>query len=222
MSSPISRRHCITCIAAAAGLLPACGIRGRARLRTPSLLIDVGPSRYRAVFETTQGRFAVEVERALAPNGADRFYHLVRNGFYDGASFFRVLPKFVVQWGLPADPALAAAWHSARMADDPVRASNARGMITFAMAGPATRTTQVYVNLGDNQRLDRMGFAPFGRVVEGMDVLEKLHSEYGEGAPRGKGPSQERIRKEGDAYLRAEFPKLDRIVRARVRRSAAV
>lgn len=202
---------------ALAGAAPGCGLRRRARLRTPGLLIDLGPREYRAEFATTQGAFAIEVVRALAPNGADRFYHLVRNGFYDGAAFFRVLPQFVVQWGLPADPALAKGWHGARIADDPVRASNTRGMVSFAMAGPATRTTQVYVNMRDNSRLDKMGFSPFGQVVAGMEVFEKLYSGYGEGTPRGQGPSQDRIREEGDPYLRREYPKLDRIVRARIR-----
>lgn len=200
-------------------LSSACAAHRRARLAHPSLLNDIAPDAYLAEFQTSQGVFSIEVQRALAPNGADRFYHLVRHGFYDGASFFRVLPKFVVQWGLPADHALAEPWRKARIADDPVRTSNTRGMVTFAMAGPATRTTQVYVNMADNARLDKMGFAPFGRVTAGMDVFEKLYSGYGEGAPRGKGPSQDRISKEGDAYLRAEFPKLDRITRARIRRS---
>lgn len=188
----------------------------RSRLKHPNLLFDLAPVRYHAEFQTTQGSFAIEVQRDLSPNGADRFYHLVRNGFYDGASFFRTLPKFVVQWGIPADPALAEIWNNARIPDDPVRASNTRGMITYAMAGPATRTTQVYVNMRDNSRLDKMGFSPFGRIVSGMEIFEKLHSGYGEGAPRGKGPSQDRIRKEGDAYLRKDFPLLDRITRAHI------
>jgi peptidyl-prolyl cis-trans isomerase A (cyclophilin A) len=197
-------------------LAAGCGASRRARLQTPGRLVEPAPDRYRAEFRTTQGTYVIAVERALAPNGADRFFHLARNGFYDGASFFRVLPKFVVQWGLPADPRLAEVWHHARIADDPVRGSNTRGTICFAMGGPASRTTQVYVNMADNTRLDRLGFAPFGRVESGLEVFAKLHSGYGEGPPRGKGPSQERIRKEGAAYLRKEFPLLDSVLRVRV------
>lgn len=174
------------------------------------------PETYRADFETSKGKFTIEVTRAAAPLGADRFYELIQNGFYDGARFFRVLPGFVVQFGIPGDPALARQWRSNRIADDPVNGTNAKGSVTFATAGPGTRTTQVFINLGNNKGLDSQGFAPFGRVVEGMSVVEQLHSGYGEGAPHGRGPDQGRIQSEGNAYLEKQFPKLDYIVRATV------
>ncbi len=138
------------------------------------------------------------------------------SGALDGARFFRVLPGFVVQFGIPGDPAVAREWREARIADDPVRQSNTRGAVTFATAGPNTRTSQVFINLADNTSLDRMGFAPFGTVVEGMDIVESLHSGYGEGAPHGRGPDQGRIQSQGNAYLEKEFPKLDYIVKATI------
>ncbi len=177
---------------------------------------EQAPATYRAQFETTKGAFAIEVTRDWAPAGADRFYTLIRNGIYDGARFFRVLPGFVVQFGIPGDPAAAREWRAARIADDPVMQSNTRGTVTFATAGPNTRTTQVFINLGGNANLDSMDFAPFGRVVEGMDVVEKIYSGYGEGAPHGRGPDQGRIQAEGNAYLEKQFPKLDHIVSARI------
>jgi peptidyl-prolyl cis-trans isomerase A (cyclophilin A) len=163
-------------------------------------------------FETTQGLFTVQVNPEWAPLGAARFLELVRSGYYDGAKFFRVLPGFVVQFGLPADPQKAP--RVANRKDDPVTQTNAKGTITFATAGPGTRTSQVFINLVDNQRLDGMGFAPFGQVTEGFEVVEKLYSGYGEGAPYGQGPDQGRIRSLGNAYLEASFPKLDGIVKA--------
>jgi peptidyl-prolyl cis-trans isomerase A (cyclophilin A) len=174
------------------------------------------PETFAVRFETTQGDFVVAVDRALAPRGADRFYNLARHGYYDGVRFFRVLPGFVVQFGIHGEPALAAVWREARIPDDPVRASNLRGTLTYAMAGPDTRTVQLFLNLADNTRLDAQGFAPFGRVVEGMDVVDRLHAGYGEGAPMGRGPDQGRIQAEGEAYLAREFPLLDRVLQARV------
>jgi peptidyl-prolyl cis-trans isomerase A (cyclophilin A) len=182
----------------------------------PSASTEQAPEVYRARLETSKGSFTIEVNRRWAPRGADRFYSLIKSGFYDGARFFRVLPGFVVQFGIPADPAMGRLWRSAQIPDDPVVESNARGTITFATAGPNTRTTQVFINLADNASLDGMGFAPFGRVSEGMDVVGQLHSGYGEGAPRGRGPEQGRIQAEGDAYLEREFPKLDCIQRAAI------
>lgn len=176
----------------------------------------MAPTAYKVKFETTKGDFVVEVEPAQAPVGAARFQELVSNGFYDGAKFFRVLPGFVVQFGLPAAPGAAAASMTANIKDDPVAASNTKGTITFATAGPNTRTTQVFINLGDNVRLDGMGFAPFGTVTEGMGVVEQLYSGYGEGAPHGNGPDQSRARSLGNAYLEASFPKLDGITKASV------
>jgi len=172
------------------------------------------PAVFKVLFETTAGDFVVEVERALAPLGADRFHRLVRAGYYDGARFFRVLPGFVVQFGLSGVPERNQVWRDATLSDDPVVASNVRGMLSYAMAGPDSRTVQVFINLGNNARLDGDGFAPFGRVSGGMDVVERLHAGYGEGAPRGEGPLQSRIQEEGEPYLAQEFPNLDQIIRA--------
>ncbi|MGE5648156.1 MAG: peptidylprolyl isomerase [Acidobacteriota bacterium] len=174
------------------------------------------PETYQAQFETTKGIFTIEVTRAWAPLGADRFYNLIKSGFYDGARFFRVLPGFVVQFGIPGDPSVARAWRAARIADDPVTQSNATASVTFATAGPNTRTTQVFINLANNANLDGMGFAPFGRITEGMDIVGQFHSGYGEGAPHGRGPDQGRIQSEGNAYLERDFPKLDYITRATI------
>jgi len=174
------------------------------------------PETFLVRFETTQGDFVVEARREWAPNGAQRFYNLVRNGYYDGVRFFRVVPGFVVQFGVHGDPDVAAAWRTARMPDDSVRVSNVRGSISFASGGPDTRTVQVFINLSDNSRLDASGFAPFARIMDGMDVVDRLYAGYGEGAPRGQGPDQARIQAEGEAYLASEFPLLDRVVRARV------
>lgn len=166
------------------------------------------PDTFRARVETTEGAFVVEVVRAWAPNGADRFYNLVSSGFYDGARFFRVIDGFVAQFGIHADPQVSARWREARIPDDPVVASNTRGTITFATSGANSRTTQVFLNFVDNSRLDEIGFSPFGSVVEGMGVVDSIYSGYGDS------PSQPQIQAQGDAYLAAEFPELDRIERA--------
>jgi len=200
-------------------LLSACSCGPRySRLTFPAKVTKkTAPALYRARFETTQGIFVIEVHRDWSPLGADRFYNLVRGGFYDGQRFFRTLPQFVVQWGLPAKPAVSKAWdETTRIKDDPVTQSNSRGFVSFATSGPNTRTAQIFVNMADNARLDKLGFSPFGKVVEGMDVFAKFYSGYGEGAPRGKGPEQKRIREEGEAYLARDFPQLDRIKRARI------
>jgi len=165
-------------------------------------------------FETSKGDFVIEVTPEWAPLGAARFAELVSSGYYVGAKFFRVLPGFVVQFGLPADPKNAA--KVGNLKDDPVTQTNAMGTITFATAGPGTRTSQVFINLVDNQRLDGMGFAPFGKVVEGFDVVEKLYAGYGEGAPYGSGPDQGKVRALGNAYLEPSFPKMDGITKATV------
>jgi peptidyl-prolyl cis-trans isomerase A (cyclophilin A) len=168
------------------------------------------PAVFRVRFETSRGAFTVEATREWAPKGADRFYNLARSGFFDGARFFRVVPGFVVQFGLPADPKRAAAWRNATFADDPVKTSNAAGTLTFATAGPDTRTTQLFVNFKDNPRLDRMGFAPFARVTKGMEVVDSINAEYGER------PDQGRIQAEGEGYLSRDFPRLDQIRSARL------
>src|SRR6266481_2360468 len=159
------------------------------------------PDSFRARFSTTQGDFVIAVHRAWAPQGVDRFYNLVRSGFYDGVRFFRVIPGFMAQFGIHGDTAVTAAWRQRVIPDDPVRRSNQRGMVTFATAGPGTRTTQVFINYRDNNRLDSDGFTPFGEVVEGMAVVDALYGGYGEGAPQGRGPDQMRMHIEGEKYL---------------------
>jgi peptidyl-prolyl cis-trans isomerase A (cyclophilin A) len=201
--------------AAAATPAPAAPAPGAALL-DPSRATAQAPGRFRVRFETTKGPFVVEVTREWAPRGADRFYNLVRAGYYDDVAFFRVISGFMVQFGINGDPRANAAWRAARIQDDPVAQSNKRGMVTYAMAGPDTRTTQLFVNFGDNTNLDSQGFSPFGRVVEGMAVVDSLYSGYGEGAPRGMGPDQGRAQMEGNAYLRGSFPKLDFVKTARV------
>jgi peptidyl-prolyl cis-trans isomerase A (cyclophilin A) len=179
----------------------------------PATLKARAPDVYDVKFTTTKGDFVVEIMRAWAPLGADRFYNLVKHGFFTNASFFRVVPGFVVQFGISADPKVSAAWDMATIKDDPVRGSNKVGFITFAMGGPNTRTTQVFINLRDNgSALDGMGFAPFGQVTSGMDVVEKLYSGYGD-LPEmgGRGPSEEAISKGGKTYLDKNFPMLDSI-----------
>jgi peptidyl-prolyl cis-trans isomerase A (cyclophilin A) len=174
------------------------------------------PDRFKVRFTTSQGAFTIAVERAWAPLGADRFYNLVRGRFFEEARFFRVLSGFMCQFGIPADPAESALWKDATILDDPVNESNTRGMVTYATAGPGTRTTQLFINYRNNARLDRTGFAPFGKVIEGMDVVDKFYSGYGEGAPNGSGPSQKRIETQGNPYLQASFPKLDYIKKTEI------
>ena len=185
-------------------------------LLTPEALIATAPDVFRARFETSKGDFVIEVRREWSPNGADRFYNLLANGFYDDIRFFRVIAGFMAQFGIHGDPDVAAAWRGARIDDDPVVQSNTRGMVSYAMGGPNTRTTQLFINFGDNSRLDGMGFSPFGQVVEGMDVVDQIHSGYGEGAPNGNGPSQGQIQSRGNEYLDADFPLLDRVVTATI------
>lgn len=183
-------------------------------LLDPSQARERAPDQFRVRFSTTKGDFIVAVTREWAPLGADRFYNLVKSGYFDEVTFFRVLDGFMAQFGIHGDPEVNAAWEPARIPDDPVRQSNSRGFISFATAGPDTRTTQLFINYADNSRLDGMGFSPLGRVVEGMDVVDSLYSGYGEGAPRGGGPSQALIKSQGNSYLRREFPRLDYIRRA--------
>lgn len=168
------------------------------------------PDKFRVKFETSCGDFAVEVQRDWAPLGADRFHELVQAGFYDECRFFRVVPGFVVQWGMNGDPAVYAKWKDREIKDDKVTQSNREGMITFASRGPNTRTCQLFINLADNERLDDLGFAPFGKVLEGLDVVKKITSEY------GQRPQQPLIQEEGNAYLKKEFPKMDYIKKATV------
>jgi peptidyl-prolyl cis-trans isomerase A (cyclophilin A) len=182
----------------------------------PATVIGRAPAEYDVKFVTTSGEFTVHVTRSWAPNGADRFYNLVRHHFYDGASFFRVLPGFMAQFGLSAYPEVSAPWETANIKDDPVTQHNHRGFMTFATAGPNTRTTQVFINFGNNENLDRMGFAPFAMVSEGMEVVDKLYSGYGEGAPDGHGPDQGKVGGLGRIYLMKNFPLLDSIKTATI------
>jgi peptidyl-prolyl cis-trans isomerase A (cyclophilin A) len=176
----------------------------------PAKATAEAPAVYKVKMATTRGDFVIEVHRDWAPNGADRFYNLVKMGYFTDVAFFRVIKGFMVQFGIHGDPEVNRTWHAANIKDDPAgKQSNARGMVTFATAGPNTRTTQLFINYGDNGRLDGMGFAPIGKVVSGMDVVDALEGMYGEGAPRGGGPAQDRLQNEGNAYLKASFPKLD-------------
>jgi peptidyl-prolyl cis-trans isomerase A (cyclophilin A) len=214
-----------SCIAVIAGLiaLAACTSRDAAP-RTDSALLRPdsaqatrpAPDSFRVAFETSRGQFVVQAHRAWAPNGVDRFHYLVRSGYYDGVKFFRVVPNFVVQFGIHGDPAVSQVWRERRIPDDSVRQSNLAGYLTFATGGPNTRTAQLFINKRDNARLDAMGFSPIGRVVDGMSVVDSIYGGYGEGAPRGDGPFQDSIQQQGNAYLNRAFPRLDSIVRARV------
>jgi peptidyl-prolyl cis-trans isomerase A (cyclophilin A) len=186
-----------------------------ARLSDPAQLAEQAPASYRARFETSKGVFVVAVTREWAPRAADRFYNLVKNGFYDDARFFRVLSGFMAQFGLNGDPAIQGGWRDAGLQDEPAVQSNLRGFLSFAReSSPNSRYTMVFINFKDNSYLDKEGFAPFGQVVTGMDVVDTLYSEYG----RTNVPDQRRISREGNAYLTAEYPKLDFIRRATIAR----
>jgi peptidyl-prolyl cis-trans isomerase A (cyclophilin A) len=183
----------------------------KARLRTPAKLKDVAPATFSARFDTTAGPFVVQVHRDWAPNGADRFYNLVKYGFFDSAGFFRVVPNFMVQFGINGDPSVQSAWREANIPDDPVTQSNKRGFVTFAQtSAPNSRSTQVFINFRDNAGLDRQRFAPFGEVISGMEVVDKINPEYREK------PDQGRIQMQGNAYLGKTFPKLDYINKATI------
>jgi len=177
---------------------------------TTANTVHKAPDVFKTRFDTTKGAFVVEVRREWAPNGADRFHELVTTGFYNEARFFRVVPGFVVQWGINRDPKVAEAWRDKSIADDPATQSNVRGFITFATRGPNSRTTQLFINLADNARLDAMGFSPFGKVIEGMDIVDQLYSAYGET------PQQQLIETQGNDYLKSQFPQLDYIKTTKV------
>jgi peptidyl-prolyl cis-trans isomerase A (cyclophilin A) len=193
---------------AAAGAV-ALGAQG-ANLNDPATLKEQAPATYKAAFDTSAGKFVITINRSWAPKGADRFYNLVKNGFYDEARFFRVVPNFMVQFGISGDPAVQSHWANANLTDDPVKQSNKKGYVTFATRGKDTRTTQVFINFKDNAFLDAQGFAPFGEVTSGMDVVEKITSQYGEK------PNQGSIQSQGNAYLKAQFPKLDYVKKATI------
>lgn len=181
-----------------------------ASLLHPASLHATAPAVYDVKFHTTKGDFTMQITRAWAPIGADRFYNLVEHHFYDGAAFFRVIKGFVVQFGINANPDISAVWQNANIKDDPVSQSNGPGYVTFATGGPNTRTTQAFISLVNNARLDAMGFSPFGKIIEGMDVVNQLYSGYGESPDQGK------IQSQGKVYLEKSFPKLDTIITARV------
>src|SRR5216684_628829 len=197
---------------AAAILAGAVGLAAQAdMLKTPAAPTETAPANYKAAFDTSAGKFVIEGHRAWAPIGADRFYNLVKNGFFDETRFFRVVPNFMVQFGINGDPAIASAWQNANLKDDPGgKQSNKKGYVTFATRGKDTRTTQIFINFKDNGFLDSQGFTPFGEVTSGMDVVEKITDQYGEK------PNQGSIQTQGNAYLKAQFPKLDYVKKATI------
>ena len=184
------------------------------KLKDPSALKEQAPATYKAAFDTSAGKFVIEVHRDWAPKGADRFYNLVKNGFFDECRFFRVVPNFMVQFGINGDPEVQSHWRGAgaNLSDDPVKQSNKKGYVTFATGGPNTRTTQVFINFKDNAFLDGQGFSPFGEVTSGMDVVEKINDQYGEK------PNQGSIQQQGNTYLKASFPKLDYVKHATIQK----
>jgi peptidyl-prolyl cis-trans isomerase A (cyclophilin A) len=213
------RRQLTIMAAAALAVAATIGLGAQAdaaKLRNPTGLTEQAPATFSANFDTTKGAFMIEVHRDWAPNGADRFYNLVKNGFYNDVRFFRVVSGFMAQFGIHGTPAIQAAWRDANLKDDPVKETNRRGTVTYATRGPNTRTTQLFINFGNNAALDKQGFAPFGEVTSGMSVVDKLNAEYGDGPPRGKGPDQGRMQNEGNAYLAKEFAKLDYIKSATI------
>ena len=201
----------VAAVFVAAAALAQGGAEGsKEMLKTPSALTEQAPATYKAKFDTSKGPFVIEVHRAWAPKGADRFYNLVKNGFFDDTRFFRVVPDFMVQFGIHGDPAIQKNWANANIQDDPKNQSNKKGFVTFATRGPNTRTTQIFVNYKDNAFLDSQGFTPFGQVVTGLDVVEKINSQYGEK------PNQGSIQSQGNAYLNKDFPKLDFVKKATI------
>jgi peptidyl-prolyl cis-trans isomerase A (cyclophilin A) len=204
-------RTLIVLVAAAAVLATAAGASGPSLLK-PASLHDKAPAQYTVAFQTTKGPFRVHVTRAWAPKGADRFYNLVKYKYYNGVRLFRVLPGFVVQFGIHPTPKIAKTWFNANIADDPVKKSNTKWSMTFADAGPNTRSTQVFINLGNNSSLDSQGFAPFGLVTFGRKNVNKFYSRYGEAVSS----QQQAMVTQGDGFIRKHFPKLDRIISGRI------
>lgn len=183
----------------------------------PEKATEKAPAVFQARFSTTKGDFLLEIHRDWSPNGADRFYNLVKAGYFQDIAFFRAVEGFMVQFGIHGSPAASAKWRGASIADDPAKGiSNKRGFLTYAMGGPNTRTTQLFINYRDNANLDSMGFTPFGQVTQGMEVLDSLYKGYGDGPPSGAGPNQGRLQMEGNAFLRREFPNLDYIKSAQL------
>jgi len=214
-------RHVVGCSTLV--ILSACGA-GEPQQRAPAeapdpllfprRLTDTAPERFRMHLETTEGDVVIDVHRAWSPTGVDRVYNLVTHGFYDDMRVYRVIDGFVAQFGIHGEPLVTAQWRNSIIVDDPVRESNTRGRVSFAKAGPNSRTTELIINYRDNPALDEQGFSPIGEVVEGMDVVDRFYGGYGDGPPRGTGPYSARARAQGNEYLDGEFPQLTRIVRA--------
>lgn len=230
----IATRHTALLLALASSALAACGGEPPPPAEEPAAaepaidpIYDVekaneqAPEEYRVVLETAAGNVVIAVHRAWAPFGADRFYNLVKIGFYDDVRVYRVVTDFMAQWGFNGEPRVNQLWRNYPIADDPVTHTNARGTVTFATSGPNARTTQVFINYGDNAFLDESGFAPFGEVVEGMDIAAQFHAGYGDGPPKGQGPAQPEIFNQGNAYLDASFPNLTKIVKATIQEAPA-
>lgn len=217
MKNCLAIAACFVCATASVVGSPYQSADQRARLLSPANKVwsERAPQTFRVRIETSKGSFVIEAHRDWAPIGADRFYNLARERFFDNSRFFRVRAGFIVQFGIASDPAIANAWKNQAMHDDAVKQTNTRGFVAYAMTGPDTRTTQLYINLSDNSRLDAEGFAPIGKVIEGMDVVDQLFAGYGENAGGGmRGGKQGGIFEGGNAYLDREFPKLDRLIRA--------
>ena len=198
-------------LAASTALAQDSALSKASALRNPAAATAKAPDTFKARFDTSKGVFVIEVHRDWSPLGADRFYNLVKLGFFDDCRFFRVVPNFMVQFGINGTPPVQAVWRNSNIKDDPAgKQSNQKGYVSFATAGPNTRTTQVFVNFNDNAFLDKQGFTPFGQVTTGMDVVEKITSQYGEK------PNQGSIQNDGNKYLAAEFPQLDYIKKATI------
>jgi peptidyl-prolyl cis-trans isomerase A (cyclophilin A) len=225
LSAPARTVRYATIAAAFVAVGTSCKSEGSAAGGTSSALVKPdknaistpAPDSFKVVVETSKGPFTIVAHRAWAPIGVDRFYHLVQLGFFDDTRFFRVLPGFMAQFGISGDPRVNAAWEPLTIQDDSVKQTNKRGMVTFAKTGmPNSRSTQLFINYGDNANLDGMSFAPIGEVVDGMAVVDSLYGGYGEGAPGGNGPDQTRMTAEGNGYVAQNFPKLDFIRSARI------
>ena len=201
-----------------AALLLAAALQDKSPLSDPKApaVNLTAPAEFKVKLETSKGDIVLKITRDWAPKGADRFYSLVKNGYYDECRFYRVLPKYIAQVGIHGDPKISMKWHEAPIDDDPVKQKNTRGRVTFAKGGPNSRTTNLFINLKDSTSLDAQGFAPVGDVIEGMEIADQLHSGYGEGAPKGRGPSQKKIYEEGNAWLQKDFKDLDFIKTAKI------